>query len=156
MDFPHAEFHIYGEGPLKQQLVDLSHSLKLESKVFFKGMISSDEIPPVMASADAGIVPKRNDFFGGDAFSTKTLEFMALGVPIILARTRIDSLYFNDTVVRFFSPDDISDLANAMREFLSNKQARTVQASKAKRLANLNNWESKKNIYLNIVDHLIN
>ena len=53
-------------------------------------------IASMMADADLGVVPKRNDSFGGDAFSTKILEFMALGVPLLVADTRIDRHYFND------------------------------------------------------------
>ena len=55
-----------------------------------------------MANADIGIVPKRNDSFGNEAFSTKILEFMSLSIPVVISSTRIDRHYFNDTVVRFF------------------------------------------------------
>ena len=51
-----------------------------------------DQIAEVMANADLGIIPKKNDPFGGEAFSTKTLEFMSLGIPIILSRTKIDKI----------------------------------------------------------------
>ena len=43
-----------------------------------------------MAAASVGVVPKRSEGFGNEAFSTKTLEFMACGVPVIVSRTRID------------------------------------------------------------------
>jgi glycosyltransferase involved in cell wall biosynthesis len=43
-----------------------------------------------MENADLGVVPKRNDPFGDEAFSTKILEFMAMGVPVIVSETRID------------------------------------------------------------------
>ena len=46
------------------------------------------QIAEVMANADLGIVPKRNDPFGGEAFSTKILEFMSLGIPIVVIRNK--------------------------------------------------------------------
>ena len=64
-----------------------------------------------MAEADLGIVPKRNDSFGDEAFSTKILEFMASGVPVVVSSTRVDRHYFNDKVVRFFPSGDIGRLA---------------------------------------------
>ena len=153
-EFPRAQFHIYGEGPARNSLIELCQELHVEENVIFKRMISAEEIPDIMAKADAGIVPKRNDSFGGDAFSTKTLEFMALEVPIILSRTRIDSFYFNDDIVRFFDPENVEDLAEAMREFLSNRKKRKHLAINAKKFVNLNNWETKKQIYLNLIDDL--
>ncbi len=47
-----------------------------------------------MSKADLGIVPKRAAGFGDEAFSTKILEFMALGVPVIASETQIDRYYF--------------------------------------------------------------
>jgi len=69
-----------------------------------------------MASADIGVVPKRADSFGDQAFSTKIFEFMALGVPVIVSRTQIDSFYFDDSVVKFFDSKDEESLAEAMLE----------------------------------------
>ncbi len=82
-----------------------------------------------MSMADAGVIPKRNDDFGGEAFGTKTLEFMALGVPIILSRTKIDSYYFNDSIVTFFDPENDQDLADSMLQLIRNpgKSEKNVQ-----------------------------
>ena len=74
----------------------------LEKRVSLKGLISLEEISSVMADADLGIVPKRGNSFGNEAFSTKILEFMALGIPVIIADTKIDKFYFyKSIVVRF-------------------------------------------------------
>ena len=78
-----------------------------------------DQVPKVMANADIGIVPKRNDFFGGMAFSTKILEFMSMGIPVIVSKTMIDTYYFDDSLVTFFNPDSVGDLANAMETLVN-------------------------------------
>ena len=87
------EFHIHGEGSAKPELERLVSELGLEGKVLLHAPLPLREIASVMANADLGVVPKRNDSFGGEAFSTKILEFMALGVPLLLADTRIDRHY---------------------------------------------------------------
>lgn len=69
-------------------------NLQLSDRILIKPPYPLREIAFVMANADLGVVPKRNDSFGGEAFSTKILEFMALGIPVVVADTKIDKCYF--------------------------------------------------------------
>jgi glycosyltransferase involved in cell wall biosynthesis len=151
---PNAEFHIYGDGPAKAGLAEQIRSHGLEDKVFLKDPVPLDEIVNIMAKADIGIIPKKNDGFGGEAFSTKTLEFMTLGVPIIVSRTRIDKFYFNESMVKFFEPDNIEDLAEAMLALINNRSTRDRLSVTAAEFAKKNCWGAKKEIYLNLVDSL--
>ena len=66
-----------------------------------------------LANADLGVVPKRADSFGNEAYSTKIMEFMSLGVPVVVSSTKIDRFYFDDSVVRFFESGNADALATA-------------------------------------------
>jgi len=79
--FPGAEFHIYGDGPMREPWEELARSLGVAEAVHFHAPIPAREVAHKMAEADVGIVPKRADSFGNEAYSTKIMEFMALGVP---------------------------------------------------------------------------
>jgi glycosyltransferase involved in cell wall biosynthesis len=151
---PEVELHIYGEGGEKNKLTDLVMELGLEDRVIFKGSVSMDHISDVMANADMGIVPKRNDPFGGDAFSTKILEFMSLGVPVIVAKTRVDEFYFNDTLVQFFTPEDINDLARCLRDLVRDEGRRKQLATNSSKFIEDYVWTKKKNDYYTLVDNL--
>ena len=107
-----------------------------------------------MATADIGLVPKRNDSFGGEAFSTKILEFMSLGVPIIVSRTKIDTYYFNDSVVKFFVPDDVNDLADSMLKMSKDQNLRKNLAENALKFVEDFGWEKRKEDYLGLADRL--
>jgi glycosyltransferase involved in cell wall biosynthesis len=152
---PHVDFHIYGEGPLKQDLVNLAAQLHLENRVLFHKPIALREMAKVIETADLGIVPKRSDNFGNEAFSTKILEFMALGVPVIVADTLVDKYYFDDSVVYFFQAGNEDDLARRMVELIQNPERRRVQAEKATRFVNKNDWNAKKHEYLQLVDAMV-
>jgi glycosyltransferase involved in cell wall biosynthesis len=154
-DAPEAEFHIYGEGPDKPRLKEMVARLGLEKRILFKDIIPIEEIAQVMASADLGIVPKRNDFFGGEAFSTKILEFMILGVPVVVSATKIDKYYFDDSLVKFFRPDDEHDLAQAMLALINNKVLRDELVKNALDFVADYTWDKRKHEYLNLVDSLI-
>ena len=151
---PEAEFHIFGEGPSKPALMRLIKELHLDGRALIHGMQPIHKIAEIMSAADLGIVPKRNDPFGGEAFSTKILEFMSLGVPLIVSRTKIDAYYFNDSVVRFFEPDNEVDLAESMLMLLKDGQKRADLAHEAQSFVEQFFWETRKEEYLNLVDSL--
>lgn len=150
-----AEFHVYGEGPMRAALQQLAVDLGLQDKVLFKGTLPLEKIAEVMSDADLGVVPKRNDAFGGDAFSTKILEFMSLGVPIVAAATRIDRHYFNDSIVSFFEPDNPEDLARAIRELIRNRELREKLAASALVFVEDYSWGKREEEYLSLVDKLV-
>ena len=151
---PEAEFHIYGRGPEKNKLERLIAELGLENRIFIKESVPIDQIANIMANADLGIIPKRNDPFGGEAFSTKILEFMSLGVPVIVAETKIDRFYFNDSVLKFFKPDDANDLAQCMLSLINDKALRDSLRENAQKFVETYNWEKRKQEYLDLVDSL--
>jgi glycosyltransferase involved in cell wall biosynthesis len=151
---PAAEFHIYGDGNMKQSLINLTHELGLDEKVRFFDPISVRQIAEVMANADLGVVPKRADSFGDKAYSTKIMEFMALGIPVIVSSTTIDRFYFNESVVRFFPSGNVDALADAMLEMISDKERRRLMAERASEYATLNSWETRRADYLDLVDSL--
>jgi glycosyltransferase involved in cell wall biosynthesis len=99
-------------------------------------------------------VPKRDEGFGGEAFSTKTWEFMRLDVPIILSRTRIDDYYFNDEVVRFFDPGDEESLARSIVAMRKDEGARAELVRNAREYMKDKGWEVKKAEYLDLLDAL--
>jgi len=119
-----VELHIYGEGPEKIELQNLASELSIEKHIIFKKVQPLEEIAQTMASADIGIVPKRATSFGNEAFSTKIFQFMSLGVPIIVSNTKIDSYYFNDSMVKFFQSGDSEDLSKSIVEIKEDRLLR--------------------------------
>ena len=152
---PQADFHIYGEGPSKPDLQDLVKQHHLESRVFIHPRKPLREIAEVVESADLGIVPKRKNSFGNEAFSTKIFEFMAMGVPVIVSDTLVDRYYFDDSVVRFFRGDDEEDLARCMLDLIQHPEKRQSLVRNASVFIDQNDWAVKKQEYLNLVDNLI-
>src|SRR6185503_258661 len=140
---PGAEFHIYGEGGTRPLLEQMTRDKHLEGVIRFNHGLPIHEISKVIASADVGVVPKRGDGFGNEAFSTKTLEFMACGVPVIVSRTRVDTHYFNDGLVRFFTPGDVADLARAMVWAYEHRPELRVRATRGRDFALRYSWQER-------------
>lgn len=152
---PEAEFHIYGTGDQVGFLRDLIGQLGLEDRVFLKGLLPLDQMARVIENADLGVVPKRKDGFGNEAFSTKILEFMALGVPVIIPDTMVDRHYFNDSVVRFFRGNDEQSLAETMEQMIRHPEMRRALTRSADEFIKLYTWDANKAGYLSLVDSLV-
>jgi len=152
---PEAEFHIYGSGEQLNPLRALVKELELEKRVFLMATKPLHEISSVIENADLGVVPKRSNSFGNEAFSTKILEFMSLGVPVVVPDTAIDSYYFNNSVVKFFRANDEQSLADAILLMIKNPELRQKFTRDASEFVRKYSWDMNKDTYLNLVDSLV-
>ncbi len=151
---PRAELHLYGGGPMEESLKEQVQRLQLQDRVKLLGKRSSEEIVQLIADADLGIVPKRADSFGNEAYSTKIMEFMSQGVPAVISRTAVDSFYFDDSVVRFFTSGDVRAMADGMLEVIENPQLRQRLVEGGLAYAEKYGWGSRRQDYLNLIDSL--
>jgi len=152
---PEAQFHIYGSGDQSEFLKALVAQLALEDRVFFKGTLAVEQMVGVIENADLGIVPKRSNGFGNEAFSTKILEFMAMGVPVIISDTAVDTYYFDDSIARFFRANDENSLADAMLLMIKNAAVRDSLAHRASVFVRKYTWGVNQHLYLDLVDSLL-
>jgi glycosyltransferase involved in cell wall biosynthesis len=153
---PDAEFHIYGEGPAKESLIRLADSLGVNDRVLFHGLLPTEEIVQVMADTDLAVEPKRaGSHFGNEALSMKIFEFMAVGVPLVVSRTRIHQYYYSDALVKYYDNDDEEDLAANIVLLRNNLKLRQHQVANALKYVDAHSWDVDKYHYLGIVDALV-
>jgi hypothetical protein len=83
------------------------------------------------------------------------MEFMSIGVPVVVSSTKIDRYYFDDSVVRFFESGNSDALAEAMLEVFRNADLCKQIVSRGLDYARANSWERRKSDYLRLVDTLL-
>jgi glycosyltransferase involved in cell wall biosynthesis len=153
---PDADFHIYGEGAAKPSLICLAHQLGMEERILFHNVLPSREIAQIMATTDLAIEPKRaTSAFGNEALSTKILEFMSLGVPVIASRTTIHAFYYDESIIQYYDCDDEFALANQMLRLKNDPVLRSRLAENASRYVQENSWDACKQEYLDLVDAVV-
>lgn len=83
-DNEHIQFVMVGDGPEKQKLIKMSEDLNLKN-ILFLPVQEKKNMPRIVASMDATIIPlKKLDIFKG-ALPSKMFECLASQLPIILA-----------------------------------------------------------------------
>lgn len=152
---PGLKFLIVGDGPDFEKLQTMVKNEKLEDRVVIRGAIPIEKVAETMASVDLGVVPKRSDSFGNEAFSTKIMEFMAMGVPVLASKTRIDQYYFSEQLVQFFESDSVADLASKIVDLMSDPAKCDSLRQCGIQFIQQNNWGEKKGEYLDLVDRLV-
>jgi glycosyltransferase involved in cell wall biosynthesis len=149
---------IYGklnEPNYYELLRKLINDLDLHEIVTFHEVVPLEAMQNILARASIGIVPKRGGIFGSEAFSTKILELMMAGMPVIVSKTKIDEYYFDSSTVMFFEEENHVDLANCILELYRHTDKRESLSERGIEFTELYNWEVKSKEYLSIVDQLV-
>ena len=153
-NYPDLEFHVYGDGPDRKNLERMVDEFQMEEVFFIHDIVPIEEVAGIMSSADVGVIPKRGDTFSGEAFSTKSLEFMSLGIPVLMSSTTIDRYYFDKSTVEFFEVGNADDLARKIVGLIQDEAKRNELSMNGRKLAALYSWEKRKNEYFQIIDRL--
>lgn len=154
-EIPSVRLYIYGTGAGREYLAGLAKTLDVDDVIQFNCYIPLEQVVDVMRQVDVGIVPTLGGVFAGEALSTKSLEFIGVGTPIVISRTAASEYYYNDSMVMFFKQGDHSDLANRIIELYKNPERREAQVRNAKAFNEKHNWENYKKIYYETVDKLV-
>ena len=113
--FPDAVFLIAGDGPLRNELVDLTKKLGLETKVVFAGFC--EDIQSIFSIINIVAVPSISEGLG-----IAVLEAMAMGKPIVATSVGgiIEILRDGETGL-LIPPKDQSILADKIIYLINNK-----------------------------------
>lgn len=154
-DIPGIHLTILGQGDHVDTLVQMTRELGLDEHVtLYNEMRPAEELPEIIRTADAGLVPYRNDAFTDGLLPTKLMEYAALGLPAIAARTTAIEAYFSGTMVEFFRPGDVDDLARCIRTLWNSPKRLAELARGSARFNQRYNWAELGADYVALVERL--
>ncbi len=108
-------FLILGSGPLREELISFSKNLKLKN-VSFHEAVKKIEMPDILSTCDASIVPLRKlDLFKG-AIPSKIFEVLAMKKPILLGvEGEAKELFIErGNAGIYFTPENVDELVEAI------------------------------------------
>jgi glycosyltransferase involved in cell wall biosynthesis len=120
---PNIKFVFIGSGPEKDKLLQLKAEQNL-TNVFFLDAISKKEMPSVLRSVNAAIIPLRklNLFLG--AIPSKIFENLAMEVPVLLGVNGEARQLFIDkgNAGLYFEPENSEALTAAILKLIEDKE----------------------------------
>ncbi len=154
-EIPGLRFDIIGDGDHRPELIALTAELGLGGIVHFSdGFVPVEDLPALLAGADLALIPTRAEISTRYMLPTKLVEYATLGIPAIVAPTHTIRYYFDESQVAFFEPGDSTSLAAGIKELHANPERRYQLAKGAGRFFDKYEWESHKQLYVDLVDSL--
>ena len=152
-DIPGIHLTLLGDGDAVEELQALIEELDLGQHVeLIHELRSTAELPAIIGTADLGIAPYRNDPFTDGLLPTKLMEYAALGMPAVAARTTAIESTFGSTMVALFAPGDIDDLTNCLLALHRDPARLVALRAGAARFNERYNWSEIGAAYVALVE----
>ncbi|MCP4549087.1 MAG: glycosyltransferase family 4 protein [bacterium] len=154
-ELPAVRFDVIGDGDHLPELHALAAELDIEDVVRFSdGFVPVEELPEMLKGADLALIPTRTEISTRYMLPTKLVEYSALGIPAIVSPTYTIKYYFDEDQVAYFEDGKPETLAAEILKLHRDVDRRDRLAEGAARFFEQYNWDSHKQVYLDLVDRL--
>lgn len=132
---------IAGEGPEKENLINLTKKLKISKKVFFLGFISHDRLNLLYNIADVYVLTSEQE-----GLSLSLLEALATTVPVISTNIvgNPEVIIHKETGL-LFEPGNVDQLVNNLKYVLDNPDKAKIIGNNARKYI-ISNYSTNKTI----------
>lgn len=128
---PSLRLRIVGDGDLVPALHTLARELGVSDRVVFDGPVPLHAIPTIVRSSWLGAQPHRIDPLMRYCFSTKVLEWCALGLPVVCSNTDAFVQTFSGDELLFVAPGDLDDVCRRIVDAHDDPHALARRAERA-------------------------
>jgi glycosyltransferase involved in cell wall biosynthesis len=155
---PDAPVHlsIFGAGDFLDEALEVADELKLAGKVYFnKSFFPVEKIAEMVGGMDVGVIGNRRTL-ACDQFMlpVKLLEYVYLGLPVVAPRLQIIQRYFDESMIKYYEPEDDRDMARCIVELYRSPEERKQLVRNARTFYDRHNWRSQADAYLRLIPGL--
>jgi glycosyltransferase involved in cell wall biosynthesis len=148
-----AELWVYGKGDFLADVKALAADLGLEGLAHFSGsFFPVESIPEMVCGMDLGVIGNRRNL-ACDQFMlpVKLLEYVYLGIPVVAPRLEVIRYYFDENMIRFYEPENVDQMADAIVALYHSREERERQARAASTFYQKYSPEAQAQLYLNLL-----
>lgn len=149
-DVPHVRVNVFGAGEYRRALETQALRNGVSDRVVFRGLVPLEELIADLSRADVGYCGMLCDVM----LSNKLMEYVALGVPAVVARWPTFEHYFADDAVGYFRAGSPEDLTRAIVAIFRDPELAIARAERAAALYAGYRWTVQREGYLGIYTDL--
>jgi glycosyltransferase involved in cell wall biosynthesis len=146
---------VYGDGPYRGELEAAIERTGTADRVHLHGRVAIEELPRLIADADVGIVPSLDEPYLKYSLSTKLLEYVAMGIPVIASDLATFRAHFTDGALLYVQGGDAASLADGIRSVVADPDAAAARAREAMVQAGRYAWAGQRRSYLDVVEQML-
>ena len=138
---PHTKFLIIGDGPMKEELIDLAEQMAVSDKFIFTGVVPYEEVPKYINASDICVVYKKPLKSGYSPL--KLYEYMACEKPVIASRVEGFEILEENHAGILVEPENPKELAKAIIKLLKDERLRRELGENGRKYVTKNHsWEA--------------
>ncbi len=151
------ELRVHGKYDADYRLVldQLITERGLAQSVTLGGYLTHEEIREMLYDMDIGVVPYLRDSFMDLALSTKSFEYVAVGLPVVASRVASMTALFTDGSLLYFTAGDATDLAAGIEKACIEPEIRRSLVAQADREYAALAWPVQEARYVGLVESLL-
>jgi glycosyltransferase involved in cell wall biosynthesis len=153
-EVPGMRVDLYGDGDGVPAVLGRARKLGIESAVSVSGYLPQRDVLHAVRGASVGVVPNLPTRLNRFALSTKLLEYVALGIPVVSADLPTIRAHFTDHEIRFFRAGDDKSLADALAEVAADPDVAQRRARAARARYEHYRWHNYAREYVDLVRRL--
>ena len=151
-----VKLRIVGDGNKLTEVLSLASRLGVADAVEHIGSVPIEKVRDEMRSADIGISCHRAGVFGDLYFSTKIVEYLTQGLPVLSPRTYTINKYLSDDIVFYFAPGDDAALVDRLRFMWNHPEEVVRRLEQARQLVPRLSWQTESAKFLAFYADLVN
>jgi len=144
-----------GRNAYLDEVSALAQNQGAASRFRYCGKRKIDDIPAAIRNCDLGVIPNKRTPFTEINFPTRIFEYLCLGKPVIVPRTRGIQDYFDEKSIIFFEPNDASDLAEKIIWTYSNPDEVQAIVNRGLQVYLEHRWTVERRRFLRLVTTLL-
>lgn len=153
----HPSLRLHGkyDEDYRPYLEGLIKKLDLEDDVHLGGYLLHEEIREMLYKMDIGVVPYLSDSFMELALSTKSFEYVSVGLPVVASDVAAMTSLFSSDSMKYFQPGNEKDLAEQILQFCENPEDRARFPAKADEEYARISWPTMEARYTRLIGSLM-
>jgi glycosyltransferase involved in cell wall biosynthesis len=149
---PGLSLEIYGAGDALPGVLERAHLLGLDDALSVAPrLLSRRDVLQAVKSASAGVIPNLPLRLNRFALPTKLFEYVALGIPAVVADLETIRAHFSDNEVWFFEPGDPLSLAAALERVATDPEAAAGRVAAARARYETYRWQRYADVYTELL-----